>query len=199
MDEDIFADGDNAEIQQRLQAPPIPGEAENGALQEEDAALAELEDVPMASSKKRKSINRGPKLDAKRLLGLRGLPDIPKYFEDVQLQGKGHEIEDLNLILTKLEHWAHRLYPKLTFEDCLEKIEALGHKKEIQTCLKKIHMGMPIIDGEAQSTVITADGPAMLGSEDDGDQDIREHYDTLQFNEEFSSGFNPGMENRLPD
>ncbi|XP_076801533.1 uncharacterized protein LOC143445990 isoform X2 [Clavelina lepadiformis] len=158
MDEDIFADGDNAEIQQRLQAPPIPGEAENGALQEEDAALAELEDVPMASSKKRKSINRGPKLDAKRLLGLRGLPDIPKYFEDVQLQGKGHE-----------------------------------------TCLKKIHMGMPIIDGEAQSTVITADGPAMLGSEDDGDQDIREHYDTLQFNEEFSSGFNPGMENRLPD
>ena len=34
--------------------------------------------------------------------------------------------------MSTFEHWAHRLYPKFTFDDCLEKIESLGHKREIQ-------------------------------------------------------------------
>ena len=34
--------------------------------------------------------------------------------------------------MSTFEHWAHRLYPKLAFDDCLEKIESLGHKREIQ-------------------------------------------------------------------
>ncbi|RXM95482.1 TIMELESS-interacting protein [Acipenser ruthenus] len=31
-----------------------------------------------------------------------------------------------------MEHWAHRLYPKLQFEDFIDKLEVLGNKKEVQ-------------------------------------------------------------------
>lgn len=45
--------------------------------------------------------------------------------------GKGHEKEDLDMVLKKLEHWAYRLYPKFAFHDCLKKIETLGKKRPV--------------------------------------------------------------------
>lgn len=49
--------------------------------------------------------------------------------------GKGHEKEDLDVVLKKLEHWAYRLYPKFKFEDCLKKIETLGKKRAVMVCM----------------------------------------------------------------
>lgn len=34
--------------------------------------------------------------------------------------------------MQKMENWAHRLYPKLQFEDFIDKVERLGSKKEVQ-------------------------------------------------------------------
>lgn len=51
-----------------------------------------------------------------------------------KILGKGHEKEDLDLMLKKLEHWAYRLYPKFKFEDCLKKIESLGKKRSVMVC-----------------------------------------------------------------
>lgn len=51
------------------------------------------------------------------------------------ISGKGHEKEDLDLVLKKLEHWAYRLYPKFKFEDCLKKIEILGKKRPVMVCI----------------------------------------------------------------
>lgn len=31
-----------------------------------------------------------------------------------------------------MEHWAHRLFPKLQFEDFIDRVEYLGSKKEVQ-------------------------------------------------------------------
>ena len=31
-----------------------------------------------------------------------------------------------------MEHWAHRLFPKLQFEDFIDRVECLGNKKEVQ-------------------------------------------------------------------
>lgn len=31
-----------------------------------------------------------------------------------------------------LEHWAHRLFPMMPFDEVLERIEKLGTKKEVQ-------------------------------------------------------------------
>lgn len=39
---------------------------------------------------------------------------------------------DLRLLMQKMENWAHRLYPKLQFEDFVDKVEKLGNKKEVQ-------------------------------------------------------------------
>lgn len=34
--------------------------------------------------------------------------------------------------MQKMENWAHRLYPKLQFEDFIDRVERLGKKKEVQ-------------------------------------------------------------------
>lgn len=31
-----------------------------------------------------------------------------------------------------MENWAHRLYPKLQFEDFIDRLEVLGGKKDVQ-------------------------------------------------------------------
>nr|CAG4635643.1 EOG090X0AVC [Artemia franciscana] len=82
--------------------------------------------------KKRTIRNPRPKLDENRLMSQKGLVALEQYFKDVELKGKGHELEDLDLIMGKLQLWVHRLFPRMKFDDSLEKIEALGHKKSIQ-------------------------------------------------------------------
>lgn len=37
-----------------------------------------------------------------------------------------------------MEHWAHRLFPKLQFEDFIDRVEALGNKKEVQVCVAPV-------------------------------------------------------------
>lgn len=43
-----------------------------------------------------------------------------------------YQAADLRLLMQKMENWAHRLYPKLQFEDFIDKVEKLGAKKEVQ-------------------------------------------------------------------
>lgn len=118
-----------------------------------------LEEIAQPAEKKKRHMKPVPKLDVGRLLGPRGLPCLASEFRNVEFQGEGHEAEDLDELMSHLEHWAHRLYPKMMFDDCLEKIEKLGHKKEIRVCLKKIRLGMPLINTNGESTVVTEDGP----------------------------------------
>ncbi|NWU61367.1 TIPIN protein, partial [Pterocles burchelli] len=73
-----------------------------------------------------------PKLDAQRLISERGLPALRHVFDNVKFKGKGHEAEDLKTLIRHMEHWAHRLFPKLQFEDFIERVESLGNKKEVQ-------------------------------------------------------------------
>uniref|UniRef100_A0A3B4EWP6 TIMELESS-interacting protein n=1 Tax=Pundamilia nyererei TaxID=303518 RepID=A0A3B4EWP6_9CICH len=63
-----------------------------------------------------------------------------------------HTAADLRLLMQKMENWAHRLYPKLQFEDFIDKVERLGSKKEVQTCLKRIRLDMPLTHEDFTST-----------------------------------------------
>ncbi|KAF6208066.1 hypothetical protein GE061_016516 [Apolygus lucorum] len=63
----------------------------------------------------------------------------PRKAEQMKLKKRMMKLEEL---FTRLQHWAHRLFPKMTFEDCIERIEELGHKREIQTNMHKLRMGM---------------------------------------------------------
>ncbi|NWR83672.1 TIPIN protein, partial [Furnarius figulus] len=92
-----------------------------------------------------------PKLDAQRLTSERGLPALRHMFDNVKFKGKGHEAEDLKTLIQHMEHWAHRLFPKLQFEDFIDRVESLGNKREIQTCLKRIRLDLPIIHEDYQN------------------------------------------------
>ncbi|KAK0140081.1 TIMELESS-interacting protein [Merluccius polli] len=146
--------------------PPLPPPVSPGqggddldpfANGEQDGELSKLEDVPAA---KRRMVRRPqPKLDSQRLISERGLPALRTLFSSANFKGKGHEAEDLRVIMQKMENWAHRLYPKLSFDDFMVKVEKLGSKKDVQTCLKRIRLDMPLIhndfisnDGEEEMT-----------------------------------------------
>ena len=101
-------------------------------------------DMTSAGDKKKRMIkNPQPKLNPERLMGPRGIQTIEDLFENWESKGKGKEFEDLDVIMTKLEHWAHRLYPKLPFDNVVDVVaNRLGKKKAVQTHLKKIRLGM---------------------------------------------------------
>lgn len=67
---------------------------------------------------------------------------LPTWFENIQLKGKGHESEDLNAVINRLEQWTHRLFPRYTFDDAIDKLEKLGKKNEVKVMLKRIRMDM---------------------------------------------------------
>lgn len=94
------------------------------------------------TSKKRIVRNPMPKLNPARLKGPKGVHTIEEYFKGFKFHGKGHEKHDLNRVMKRLEHWGHRLFPKYQFDDFIEKLEALGTKKELQTFLTRYRRDM---------------------------------------------------------
>uniref|UniRef100_A0A8D0H715 TIMELESS-interacting protein n=1 Tax=Sphenodon punctatus TaxID=8508 RepID=A0A8D0H715_SPHPU len=132
--------------------PPLPPPASQGRDDVEGAFLSGepdgngLSDVKDPPATTRKTVRRQiPKLDAQRLVSERGLTALRHIFDSAKFKGKGHEAEDLKTLVRHLEHWAHRLFPKLKFEDFVERIEYLGNKKAVQTCLKQIRLDLPIL------------------------------------------------------
>uniref|UniRef100_T1IWQ6 TIMELESS-interacting protein n=1 Tax=Strigamia maritima TaxID=126957 RepID=T1IWQ6_STRMM len=134
--------------------------------QTNDGGIEEPGNVSVAA--KKFSVRRPRlKLDAARLCGERGLPALTRTFQDVSFKGKGHEVnprlrfinmtsliythlstqkEDLDKLMRTMQHWAFRLYPKMNFDEFLEKVEKLGKKREVQTCVKKIRLDMLVAD-----------------------------------------------------
>merc|ERR1711976_635803 len=67
------------------------------------------------------------------------------------------------------EHWAHRLYPKLPFDDCMSRISIVGKKMAVQTNVKKIRMGM--------EPVVKNISPEFVPEEADDEVDTTNRYD----------------------
>ncbi|KAM9585989.1 TIMELESS-interacting protein [Trichechus inunguis] len=123
--------------------PPASPEREDGEGAEPDEESERR--VPLPVPPKRTVKRNIPKLDAQRLISERGLPALRHVFDKAKFKGKGHEAEDLKKLIRHMEHWAHRLFPKLQFEDFIDRVEHLGNKKEVQTCLKRIRLDLPIL------------------------------------------------------
>ncbi|XP_010596356.1 TIMELESS-interacting protein [Loxodonta africana] len=125
--------------------PPFPPPASPGREDGEGAEPDEERRAPVPVPPKRTIKRNIPKLDAQRLISERGLPALRHVFDKAKFKGKGHEAEDLKKLIRHMEHWAHRLFPKLQFEDFIDRVEQLGNKKEVQTCLKRIRLDLPIL------------------------------------------------------
>ncbi|XP_045454888.1 protein PFC0760c [Melitaea cinxia] len=113
-------------------------DSDDNSEKEDEAEEDKRRVDPTATKNKRIIKNPRFVLNPARLTGPRGIRVIPDHFKDFKFKGKGHEREDLDLVLKKLEHWAYRLYPKFQFEDCLKKIETLGKKRPVMVYLIKI-------------------------------------------------------------
>lgn len=126
---------------------------ENEEVDDENAVPTKIE------TKKRSVRNLQPRLNVDRLKSDRGVHTIENYYKDIKFMGKGHEKHDLNNIMKKLEHWAHRLYPRFGFDDSLAEIEKLGKKKELQTHMTRYRLGMldPVLNLDQQEEVMGDD------------------------------------------
>nr|CAG4641932.1 EOG090X0AVC [Eurycercus lamellatus] len=142
--EDIFGDTDKYNESEDDVESDLKKSREN---QSDEADEEKNGDEVSKNGKKKatpstRKVTKGPqlKLDANRLCGPRGVMAIEESFCDVKLKGKGYEASDLDLVLKKMEHWAHRLFPKLPFDDCIERVEKLGNNRSVQVFMKKIRM-----------------------------------------------------------
>lgn len=72
------------------------------------------------------------RLNVERLKSDRGIHTLENYFKDMKYRGKGYEREDMDELMKRMEHWAHRLYPSYDFDDFISAVEKLGKKKELQ-------------------------------------------------------------------
>jgi len=102
--------------------------------------------------------NPQPKLNADKLMTKTGIAHLSQLFQDVKFGGKGHELNDLNKIMFKLKHWSHRLFPSLTFDDFIEKVEQLGNKRPLKTFVSKIRYDLPLnLDPEEEVADLQSD------------------------------------------
>lgn len=82
------------------------------------------------------------RLNVERLKSDRGIHTVEKYFTDAKFRGKGYEREDLDMVMKRLEHWAHRCYPIYRFDDFIAQVEKLGRKKEMQSHMYRYRHGL---------------------------------------------------------
>lgn len=118
----------------------------SGAENENDGNNSDAKDEGTSKTvdPKRRTIRKPQfRLNVERLIDRdRGVHTLEKYYQGIKYRGKGFETEDLDNVLKRMEHWAHRLYPKFNFKDFLATTEQVGKKKQLQTHMNRYRQGM---------------------------------------------------------
>ena len=164
-EEDLTGVGDDDDL---LNQPIEDEELADGEAGDAAAGAGQKLEVKI---KKKRNIIR----PIDRFMGDRGLQSIGDYYKGVKYKGKGHEAEDINAIMNRMQHWAHRAFPQMKFDDALTIIEGLTKKRIVQTHMTKYRMDM------LQPTVSHTDGDEDHAQEGDltGVQPIDEFDDLL--------------------
>ncbi|KAJ1309766.1 hypothetical protein OPQ81_006532 [Rhizoctonia solani] len=76
-----------------------------------------------------------PKLDEQRLLDRDGMPALVRRAKEFKIKGKGHELSDLNRLMQMYQLWAHKMFPKMQFQDTVERVEKLCRTKRMHVAL----------------------------------------------------------------
>lgn len=138
FDDNIFGDGlatDDDVLNQQIEEGfenIDENEGDGNATSGGDAVKIEVK------IKRRRDIIR----PIERFMGDRGLQSIGEYYKGVKYRGKNREAEDINAIMSRMQHWAHRAFPKMKFDDALDVVEGLAKKKIVQTHMNKYRMDM---------------------------------------------------------
>lgn len=127
-------DGENLEDYEAIEENQgVDIQHSDGEADENEGEQAEEEEEKQRRVIKPKKIikNPQPKLNAETLKGPRGLTAVAGVFAKQKFRGKGHEKEDLRVLLKTYNYWCHRMFPKLSFDQAIDKIEKLGNKKPV--------------------------------------------------------------------
>ncbi|KAG9123047.1 hypothetical protein FRC07_000311 [Ceratobasidium sp. 392] len=99
-----------------------------------------------------------PKLDETRLLDRDGLPALVRQTKEFNIKGKGHEMSDLNRLMQMYQLWAHKMFPKMQFNDTVERVERLCRSRRMHVALSTWRdMQNPPTAEEADEDVETGD------------------------------------------
>lgn len=174
---DIVAEYENQESDEGDQGN-VARNAASGSENEGCNEEAENEEntarrVDPSTSKKRIVRNPLPKLNTERLKGPKGIHTIEKYFDGFKFHDHGNEKVDLDRVMKRLEHWGHRLFPKLQFDDFLDRLEKLGSKKDLQVFVKKYRLDMLNEDNDIIDQVNTDE------EEDKAEEEPVDEFDLL--------------------
>ncbi|KAF7637709.1 Swi3 domain-containing protein [Meloidogyne graminicola] len=90
---------------------------------------------------KRKIRRPQPKLSERELTSDKGIESLKSSFDNFNFPSECDPYQKLEILLNKMECWAHNLFPKMNFADCLERIEKLGRKRLVQATMKKLRPG----------------------------------------------------------
>lgn len=135
-------DGVEDLFNQNVDENRLPSDDENEGEPGEGDEAQSGEPVKVEPKKTRSVRNPRPRLTVDTLQGPRGIHTIEDYFKDMKFHGKGYERKDLNEIMRRLQHWAHRMYPSYKFDDVVATIERLSKKKPLQVHMSKYRLGM---------------------------------------------------------
>ncbi|XP_055297652.1 protein TIPIN homolog [Sitodiplosis mosellana] len=146
---DIFGDDidsfyhNDDELNENIREQNVIEEADEDNGEKDGDGKLDENSEPIKVEAKKRSVRRPQlRLNVERLKSDRGIHTVEDYFKDFKCRGKGHEREDLNAVMKRLEHWAHRLYPNYQFDDFVAQVEKLGRKKEIQTHMYRYRHGL---------------------------------------------------------
>lgn len=86
-----------------------------------------------------------------------------------------------------MEHWAHRLYPKLPFEDVTDRIAELGKKKAVSNYVKRVRVGMEVYaehiqdpkDQDREEEEEEVDNVARMGDPEDREKENDALFDSI--------------------
>ncbi|KAK5979780.1 Protein TIPIN [Trichostrongylus colubriformis] len=145
--------------------------------------------------KKRAKSRPQPKLNEATLTGAKGIKALQDSFQNFKPDPKKDPYDNLAVMLKKYEHWAHVMFPKLKFEDVVNRCEVLGDKRAVKVYMMKSRLGMPLTD-EDFAPVRRQKGDDIILTENNEDDagrssDDENYYDPLE-----SAASNGGNSNK---
>ncbi|KAG9442324.1 hypothetical protein H6P81_018178 [Aristolochia fimbriata] len=92
-----------------------------------------------APEKPKRLSSTRPKLTAELLLSNDGLGYVLRHFPGAfKYHGRGHEISDLNNLISLYAQWHKHLIPYYSFGQFLQKVEKLGGTRRVKMCLREL-------------------------------------------------------------
>ncbi|KAJ1346314.1 hypothetical protein KIN20_001072 [Parelaphostrongylus tenuis] len=134
---------------------------DNDALEDDEATrgkgssdqVNELLEKENEQAKKKATKTRFiPKLNEETLMGPKGIQALRHSFKSFKPDPNKDPYDNLDVMLRKYEHWAHCMFPKLKFDDIVNRCEQLGEKKAIKVYMTKSRLDMPLTDEDFAST-----------------------------------------------